>query len=123
MPRLGLNCACSMSPSPIGESGIDAVVVEVVVLDDVVVTGEADPPPLAHAAMVRSTIPFIAARHSTPPAHDCRPGLDSFLSITIPLENCTLTTQSNQVPSVGQQAPDFTLKSTSGDKITLSALR
>jgi peroxiredoxin len=32
-------------------------------------------------------------------------------------------TQSNQVPSAGQQAPDFTLKSTSGDKITLSALR
>lgn len=34
-----------------------------------------------------------------------------------------MTTQSNQVPSVGKQAPDFTLKSTSGDKITLSALR
>ena len=32
-------------------------------------------------------------------------------------------TQSNTVPSVGQQAPDFALKSTSGDKITLSALR
>jgi peroxiredoxin len=32
-------------------------------------------------------------------------------------------TQSNTVPSAGQQAPDFTLKSTSGDKITLSALR
>lgn len=32
-------------------------------------------------------------------------------------------TQSNTVPSVGHQAPDFTLKSTSGDKITLSALR
>ena len=32
-------------------------------------------------------------------------------------------TQSNTVPSVGQQAPDFSLKSTSGDKITLSALR
>ena len=27
------------------------------------------------------------------------------------------------VPAVGQQAPDFTLPSTSGDKITLSALR
>jgi peroxiredoxin len=32
-------------------------------------------------------------------------------------------TQSNPVPSVGDQAPDFSLKSTSGDKITLSALR
>lgn len=31
--------------------------------------------------------------------------------------------QTNTVPSVGQQAPDFTLKSTSGEKITLSALR
>lgn len=32
-------------------------------------------------------------------------------------------TQTNQIPSVGQPAPDFTLKSTAGDKITLSALR
>ena len=32
-------------------------------------------------------------------------------------------TQSNTIPSVGQPAPDFSLKSTSGDKITLSALR
>jgi len=32
-------------------------------------------------------------------------------------------TQSNTVPSVGQPAPDFSLKSTTGDKITLSALR
>lgn len=29
----------------------------------------------------------------------------------------------HSVPAVGQQAPDFTLPSTSGDKITLSALR
>lgn len=29
----------------------------------------------------------------------------------------------NTVPTVGQQAPDFTLKSTSGENITLSALR
>ena len=34
-----------------------------------------------------------------------------------------MTTTQSDVPSVGQQAPDFTLKSTSGDKITLSALR
>jgi peroxiredoxin len=33
------------------------------------------------------------------------------------------STQPTAVPSVGQQAPDFTLKSTSGEKITLSALR
>lgn len=32
-------------------------------------------------------------------------------------------TQTNPIPSVGQPAPDFTLKSTAGDKITLSALR
>lgn len=31
--------------------------------------------------------------------------------------------QSNTIPAVGQQAPDFTLTSTSGAKITLSALR
>src|SRR4051812_20481503 len=29
----------------------------------------------------------------------------------------------SSVPAVGQEAPDFTLPSTSGDKITLSALR
>lgn len=33
------------------------------------------------------------------------------------------TTETNTAPSVGQQAPDFTLNSTSGEKITLSALR
>jgi len=32
-------------------------------------------------------------------------------------------TQSNTIPSVGEHAPDFTLKSTSGQNITLSALR
>src|ERR1700742_1644763 len=32
-------------------------------------------------------------------------------------------TASQTVPAVGQQAPDFTLPSTSGDKVTLSALR
>jgi len=32
-------------------------------------------------------------------------------------------TETNTVPSVGQPAPDFTLNSTSGEKITLSALR
>jgi mycoredoxin-dependent peroxiredoxin len=31
--------------------------------------------------------------------------------------------QSQTIPAVGQQAPDFTLPSTSGDKLTLSALR
>ncbi len=32
-------------------------------------------------------------------------------------------TESQTIPAVGQQAPDFTLPSTSGDKVTLSALR
>jgi peroxiredoxin len=32
-------------------------------------------------------------------------------------------TASQSVPAVGQQAPDFTLPSTSGDKVTLSSLR
>jgi peroxiredoxin len=32
-------------------------------------------------------------------------------------------TQTQTTPVVGQQAPDFTLPSTSGDKLTLSALR
>ncbi len=32
-------------------------------------------------------------------------------------------TEPQTVPAVGQQAPDFTLPSTSGDKITLSGLR
>lgn len=32
-------------------------------------------------------------------------------------------TLSQTVPAVGQQAPDFTLPSTSGDKVTLSSLR
>lgn len=31
--------------------------------------------------------------------------------------------ESHTVPAVGQQAPDFTLQSTSGEKVTLSALR
>ena len=31
--------------------------------------------------------------------------------------------ESHAVPAVGQQAPDFTLPSTSGDKLTLSSLR
>lgn len=36
----------------------------------------------------------------------------------------TATTSSDAtVPAVGQQAPDFTLASTSGEKVTLSALR
>lgn len=35
----------------------------------------------------------------------------------------TATQGNATVPAVGQQAPDFTLPSTSGDKITLSALR
>src|SRR6185503_2905874 len=83
----------------------------------------ADPPPVAHAAVLSTAIAPTAARQSAPTVTTCWPALDSLLSITIPLENCTLTTQSNQVPSIGQHAPDFTLKSTSGDKITLSALR
>jgi peroxiredoxin len=33
------------------------------------------------------------------------------------------TVEPNTIPVVGQMAPDFTLKSTSGEKITLSALR
>lgn len=32
-------------------------------------------------------------------------------------------TQTQGVPAVGQEAPDFTLPSTSGEKVTLSALR
>lgn len=32
-------------------------------------------------------------------------------------------TASQSIPAVGQHAPDFTLPSTSGDKVTLSALR
>ena len=35
----------------------------------------------------------------------------------------TATQGNAAVPAVGQEAPDFTLPSTSGDKITLSALR
>jgi peroxiredoxin len=31
--------------------------------------------------------------------------------------------ESRAVPAVGQEAPDFTLRSTSGDKVTLSSLR
>ena len=33
------------------------------------------------------------------------------------------TIESRAVPSVGQEAPDFTLPSTSGEKVTLSSLR
>lgn len=35
----------------------------------------------------------------------------------------TATPSTQTVPAVGQQAPDFTLPSTSGEKVTLSALR
>jgi len=35
----------------------------------------------------------------------------------------TTATESPAVPAVGQEAPDFTLPSTSGEKVTLSSLR
>jgi peroxiredoxin len=43
---------------------------------------------------------------------------DNRLSISM-----TAISPSSAVPAVGQQAPDFTLPSTSGEKVTLSALR
>src|SRR5690242_19969337 len=94
-----------MSPSATGETGTEAVAG---VDGEAVVTAE--PPPLAQPVSTQAATT----------------ALNSFLSITSPLSriaNSMSTTQTNTVPAVGQQAPDFTLKSTSGEKITLSALR
>jgi peroxiredoxin len=100
-----------MSPSAIGETGVTA--------PDVPAPLDVAAPPLAQPQTSAATSQGSARRTA------CRPAVDFLPSIKSPLEDCSFmtATQPNAVPPVGRPAPDFTLNSTSGDKITLSGLR
>jgi peroxiredoxin len=92
---------------------------------DVAGTGAAcvSGPPFEQAPT--AVAPMNVSAASVRQAFGARDAVDSFRSITFPLEDCSFmsSTTSQPVPTVGQTAPDFTLASTSGEKITLSALR
>jgi peroxiredoxin len=103
------NTVCSTSPAT--GRGVVSTADELEVV--------APPPHAAMAVAAASAAVAIAARYRI---HFVVPMLTKFKTPLQFRDLMTATAQST-VPAVGETAPDFTLPSTSGEKITLSALR